>query len=101
MLGPETIPLLASSILLFMYTVLIEFGLSMPEIQVYYEIATRIFDQRSSWAAVTTIVGTTVALVAPHLTVVSQTASAISGWSFCLGGRPRRLGGTQAGRGTW
>jgi len=39
--------------------------------------------------------------VAPHLTVVSQTASAISGWSFCLGGRPRRLGGTQAGRGTW
>ena len=39
--------------------------------------------------------------VAPHLTVVRQTASAISGWSFCLGGRPRRLGGTQAGRGTW
>src|SRR5947209_2470789 len=27
-------------------------------------------------------------MVAPHLTVVSQTASAISGWSFCLGGRP-------------
>jgi FkbM family methyltransferase len=45
--------------------------------------------------------GATKLLVAPHLTVVSQTASAISGWSFCLGGRPRRLGGTQAGRGTW
>jgi uncharacterized oligopeptide transporter (OPT) family protein len=57
-----TTSLLGLSIVLFMYTVLIEFGVSMPQMQDFYEIATRIFDHKSSWAAVTTIVGTTVAL---------------------------------------
>jgi hypothetical protein len=28
-------------------------------------------------------------------------AAAIASWSACLGGRPRRLGATQAGSGTW
>jgi hypothetical protein len=57
-----TVGILAVSVLLFTYIVLTEIGVSIPKLQVYYEIATRIVDHKSTWAAVTTIVGTTVAL---------------------------------------
>ena len=57
-----TVGILAVSVVLFIYTVLTEIGVSIPAIQVYYELATRISDHKSTWAVVTTIVGTTVAL---------------------------------------
>src|SRR5262245_50613672 len=57
-----TVSLLASSLLLFMCTVFTEVGLSISNRRAYYEIATRIFAHPWSWAAVTIIVGTTVAL---------------------------------------
>jgi hypothetical protein len=38
--------------------------------------------------------------VQPHLSVVHE-ATAKTGSVVALGGRPRRLGGTQAGKGTW
>jgi hypothetical protein len=45
-----------------MCTVFTEVGLSIATLRAYYEIATRIFAHPWSWAAVTIIVGTTVAL---------------------------------------
>ena len=57
-----TTTLLALAMPLLVYTVLIEFGLSMPQIQVYYEIATRIAENKLFWPATTIIVAITVAL---------------------------------------
>ena len=57
-----TVGLLGASLLLMGYTVSQEIGRPIPQLQAYYEIATRIFNQQYTLAAVTTIVGTTVAL---------------------------------------
>lgn len=51
---------LSSSILI--YTFLVEFGHQLPEFHPYYEILINFFDNKATWAAATTIVGTTVAL---------------------------------------
>lgn len=52
--------MLSSSILI--YTFLLEFSYKLPQLHPYYEILIKFFENKATWAAATTIVGTTVAL---------------------------------------